>query len=260
MQKLKNKKRLTAAVIAFMLVFVMGAAFAISPGALQALGGIGIAHPNLHVIWIQSDPTPQTTPIASTSVAVHNRPGINWPAGTVTPGQPPITPTPGLNWNQRLYWAVGFIQAGTVRLEAMAENVGTLPAMVDRPMAPSIGGTAWFMNAMLPAGTPNPFSLVVTQPIIGPGTTGTPTAGNWPVRLEPGETVEVHFYLNWDGVVPGWTVIPPIGTFSWPAMPGDFGFDFFWTNVYPNFGHISEARGYGMAEMFTFSLPYTLAP
>jgi len=56
MQKLKNRKRLTALAIAFMLVFMTGAAFAFSPGALDVVGTVNIAAPDeLYVVWETAD-------------------------------------------------------------------------------------------------------------------------------------------------------------------------------------------------------------
>ena len=56
MQKLKNKKRLTTLVVVFMLVFVVGAAFAFDPGILDVRGTVNVAAPDeLYVVWDEAD-------------------------------------------------------------------------------------------------------------------------------------------------------------------------------------------------------------
>lgn len=56
MQKLKNRKRLTALALAFMLTFLVGAAFAFAPGTLDIVGNVRVANVDeLYVIWSDAD-------------------------------------------------------------------------------------------------------------------------------------------------------------------------------------------------------------
>ena len=56
MQKLRNKKRLTTLVVAFMLTFVVGSAFAFAPGILDITGTVNVATPEeLYVVWDEAD-------------------------------------------------------------------------------------------------------------------------------------------------------------------------------------------------------------
>jgi len=56
MQKLRNKKRLTALVVVFALVFMTGAAFAFAPGSLDIVGTVNITAPDeLYVVWETAD-------------------------------------------------------------------------------------------------------------------------------------------------------------------------------------------------------------
>jgi hypothetical protein len=52
MKKLKNKKRLTGIVVAFMLTFIVGSAFAFDPGMLDIVGSVNVAPPEeLYIVW-----------------------------------------------------------------------------------------------------------------------------------------------------------------------------------------------------------------
>jgi len=55
MQKFRRKKRLAGLAIAFMLTFVVGAAFAFAPGALDIVGTVNITTPENYVEWHSVD-------------------------------------------------------------------------------------------------------------------------------------------------------------------------------------------------------------
>jgi len=52
MRNLRNKKRLTSLAVVFALVFMTGAAFALSPGSLDIVGTVNITAPeDMYVVW-----------------------------------------------------------------------------------------------------------------------------------------------------------------------------------------------------------------
>jgi hypothetical protein len=51
MARYKNKKKLTTLTLLLLLTFLVGAAFAATPGALQVAGVIGVGDPQLRVRW-----------------------------------------------------------------------------------------------------------------------------------------------------------------------------------------------------------------
>jgi hypothetical protein len=126
MRNFKNKKKLTSLVIAFMLVFVMGSAFAFGPGQLGIAGFVGVA-PDLSVIWQDNPVTSGTSATVTTNVA-----------GRVN----------GIRDFQGINWAVGFANTGasaTATLTAVAYNDGAVAAHITglgfNP-APDFGVTA----------------------------------------------------------------------------------------------------------------------
>jgi len=105
MQKLRNKKRLTALVLAFMLVFTVGAAFAFAPGVLDIDGRMHMASD--YVVWYDvSDtaPSPLGIPVGATQSA------------DIT------TRLLDTRTDQRIVWRVYFSEAGTAMLTATAFN------------------------------------------------------------------------------------------------------------------------------------------
>ena len=260
MRNLRNRKRLTLAVIAFMLTFVVGAAFAWVPGALQFAGAIGVGDPELRVRWFEVSNavnTPVLTPnmIATTNVARI----VNWKSRT---GAAPVGAS-GLN--DRVEWAVGFRSAGTVTMVARAENYGSLPAQVLAPSA-----TVWDYN------NPLYFNMfTVTHTMIA--TTGVTPVGTWPVVLQPGETMDVQITLVWNGEAPigGFSNNPlpisPLGGNVPPALNWHFvpagspaGTPLWLPSVgipYPNaFNVLPSDIHYTWANNFFIDLIYTLWP
>lgn len=105
MQQLKNKKRLTALVLVFMLVFVVGAAFAFAPGVLDIDGRVHLASD--YVVWYDVSstmPTPMGYPFGATQSA------------DIT------TRLLDSRTDQRIVWRVYFSEAGTAMLTATAFN------------------------------------------------------------------------------------------------------------------------------------------
>jgi len=60
MENLRNKRRLTSAVVVFLLTFVVGAAFALSAGVLEVEGIVRVS-PDLIVIWADGNITAPAT-------------------------------------------------------------------------------------------------------------------------------------------------------------------------------------------------------
>jgi len=245
MQKLKRNKRLTLAVIAFMLTFVVGAAFATTPGALQAVGVIGVGDGDLHVRWVANSAVPTANP----TVAIQQ--GLVIAGANIgTPAGQPDQPTMGNhNAQHRAQWNIGFIDDGTVVLTVVAENVGSLPALVHAPgLAPApqalLGGLAWFEPGIL---FTDPFT--VTGPVITAHTAVVPPPGGntFPFPLEPTETVTVQFTVNWDGTG-SFAPSGGVGALDWPNILGGPG------TVFGTGGFLYD---FDWANSFVMSLPYT---
>lgn len=225
MRKLKNRKHLTIAAILLMLTFLVGAAFALTPGAIQAVGVIGASADVLRVEWTAA------TPVANTSVASVNQAaigtGLNMGLSASTPpyfNQPRMGPWTA---NHRLEWALGFIDDGTVTLNATATNTGTVDARVyapgSGPLTPpnpaggtfpitGAGGVTWNFD-----GTPSDF---VTVTVSNP-TGGTAGATAWPAVLAPGETVTLTITVVMDDFDDLLTLLglAPLG-FGWAVQGG----------------------------------------
>jgi len=192
MQKLKNKTRLTAAVMAFTLVFLVGAAFAATDGILQFAGGIGVGDPTLHVAWDDVN-TSAATPTNAVSTNVARI--VDFLA---IPGQPGGTVNPTFMVDHRIEWAVGFVGAGSVTLTATAENVGQLDAMVATPSA------IWWQDD-----DSDFFDMfTVTYTITDSSYAGSPAIPVFPYRLNADETMDISVTLVWDGT------FPPGGSFN----------------------------------------------
>ena len=251
MQKLKNKKRLTTAAIIFALTFLVGAAFAATPGALQTTGTVGLSDPNLHIIWASATPVANLT-VAEVNSAVRTA-ATAFGAGTNQPASNHLA-------NQRINWFIGFVDEGTVTLDAVIENVGSLPGIVYAPgFAPNPPFGAGNVGAIF-WGDPNPVysTDVLTVTTLAPqGGTGGSGAGwatspptTWPVRVLPGETINVritvelldHSIINsLSGAVQGFGLPPWMGGSS----------------VF-NAGEVLD--GYLWLNSFGFSFGYTVAP
>ncbi|MCL2216828.1 MAG: hypothetical protein FWB91_07380 [Defluviitaleaceae bacterium] len=251
----KKKRKLTMAVIAFMLTFIVGAAFAAQQGALQVGGGIGVGVPNLRVQWVSTD-LDTNTPVVGTATTNVAR-IVNFM------GRPGAAAMGEMGIDDRLEWAIGFTGAGTVTLNATAHNYGSLPAEVAAPTHFSWDDP--FSDYY------NMFTITYTMT----GTTGTATSGTWPVTLQPGETVDVRITVNWNGG------FPPGGYFPLEDPPLDNRGDEIglrttqstpplnWTtdNWLPGLGiglmpgdPVGTQPLYRWANSFFFNLVYTVAP
>jgi len=117
MKMLKNKKRLSGVVIAFLLTFLIGAAFAATPGVLTITGPVTLAPQNLYVQW--EDPislNPLFGGIATGNVTQ---------SSSVLPGTDAAGRT-----RQTIEWIVRFTGEGQASIIAGVENVGDLDAIV----------------------------------------------------------------------------------------------------------------------------------
>ena len=232
MKKLKNRRNLTAAAILLMLTFLAGAAFALTPGAIQAVGMIAASADILRVEWTEADPVPND------SVAFVNEAGITAGVNIGAAGSNPAWLNqprlgPWIDHDKRIEWLLGFIDNGIVVLEAEATNTGTVDARVYAPgsgplTAPNpaggtfpitgAGGVTWNFDSTLMSD----FATVTVSNPTGGTFTGPMT---WPVVLEPGETVELEIIVEMEdfedlltllGIAPlGWGVVA-----GWPALTG----------------------------------------
>lgn len=112
MQNLRNRKRLMGVTIAFLLTFVIGAAFAFPPGHIDIIGGIATGR--MCVIWEDATTTQSAAGVASTNVARITDHAINGD-------------------DHRIEWAIGFAEPGTVTLTANAINDGIVDVNLGTP-------------------------------------------------------------------------------------------------------------------------------
>ena len=75
MNNLKNKKRLTTAVVAFMMVFVVGAAFAFTDGGMLDITGTINLNPDFYVVWADTTIIDPDGVLSEESIAVVNERG-----------------------------------------------------------------------------------------------------------------------------------------------------------------------------------------
>ena len=104
---MKQKKRLTVIVLAFMMVFLVGAAFAATGGVLTIDGVVTVGEPELHVRWAASTVTTDDFGDSESGAVI----GAGVQAG-------------------RIIWTVHLAGDGVATLTARAENVGGLPAYI----------------------------------------------------------------------------------------------------------------------------------
>ena len=198
MTKLKTRKRLTALVIAFMLTFTAGAAFAFASGTLDIVGTISVAAPqDLYVIWSDVTGDPGATPAPSPSgivaaVAVGATQSFN------------IVDERGRT-DQRIEWTVNFYDdaGGAVSMIATATNNALLPALI------SDATVTWTRpdpnDALAPPITVNPsdFGLTLDVDVMGDfeGAILAPGAG-------AGSSADLVVMLEWDGTAPSDFTVP----------------------------------------------------
>ena len=113
MRKIKNKKRLTILAITFMLVFLIGSAFAITPGVLDIFGRIILAEQELYVVWCDTGPSLSGSPVGNITQTASVLP---WPIYGRT--------------RQRIAWNISFTGPGTASLTAQIHNIGLLDANI----------------------------------------------------------------------------------------------------------------------------------
>lgn len=223
MQNIRNKKRLTGLVLAFLLVFVVGSAFAFTPGFLDIIGRVNLQTEG-YVVWYSVANTQMDNPLAPIIPPGPPPPGpgtFGTPIGSLQFAQivNRTAPAPNLT-NQRIEWDMYFVTVGSVpglgaatehraRLTATARNLGSLTAEIDTasvtwqtpagaPLDPSDFGLtvvidqAMFSgaaNQLAPGGVSMPLQVDVlwdgTLPSgFGPGAIPTdPAQVNWPVAF-----------------------------------------------------------------------------
>jgi len=125
MQKLKGKKRLSILSIVFALVFMVGAAFALTPGTLDIMGTVNL-DAELYVVWYNVDPEP-IPPIAA--------------AAFITDGSSHHTILEDARGrtDQRIIWNVFFVEPEDgefmATLTATAMNNSTMDAVITQAVA-----------------------------------------------------------------------------------------------------------------------------
>jgi len=242
MKKLKNKARLTTAVIAFTLVFLVGAAFAATDGILQFAGGIGIGEPTLHVAW-DGTSTPTATPANAVTTNVARV--VDFFSLPGAPGSP-IPPT--FVDGHRIEWAIGFVDAGSVTLVGTAENIGQEDADILPP------NVAWWEDDDAEFST----DLFTVSSAVVDGSDSS-IALAFPYRLNVGETVDIAVTVVWNGDAPtgGFGAVPAIMPFSGSTLTNWTTDN--WLGNFPGDYSGGQLYGYDWANNFMISLVYVLA-
>jgi hypothetical protein len=127
MQKLRNKKRLTVIATIFLLTFVTGAAFALTAIPLDIAGTIGaiVVEPEFSVVWVENDiPDPEGGPILAPGLVTAG--GVHAPVNVAR-----VTNFGATNVDNRIEWAIGFNDDGSVTLTAHAHNNGEVDADIE---------------------------------------------------------------------------------------------------------------------------------
>lgn len=245
-------------VISFLLTFLVGAAFATIPGALQVAGGIGVGDPNLRVQWYEILGRETTTRpghlgrnpagYSPAVLAAHTTTDMARIVNFMP--MPGAAPQGERGIDDRLEWVIGFTGEGSVSLDARAHNYGSLAASLATPT-----NLFWY----------DPTSefhdmFTITYTILG--TTGTTTGGTWPVILQPEDTVDIRITVAWDGDFPA-------GGFNVPATPfvtpedtpqNNWNIDYWLIDLIGGVGEGTNAARYDWANNFFFNLVYTVAP
>jgi hypothetical protein len=188
MRKFKNKKKLTTVAVAFLLTFVVGAAFAFTPGMLDIEGAVNIFIPEGYVIWKSADVGTDSGPGKGTSHYAEQTANI-------------VARPLGLN-NQRIEWTVIFYGIDPDEKFAIAELTATAineSTVFDAEITD-------VRVTLDPTDAAN-FGLTLSESPFSAGELGVGDI----ITMNNG-TAEASFELMWDGTVPaGFTV---------PATPG----------------------------------------
>jgi len=134
MNNLKNKKRLSVLAISFLLVFVIGAAFAFTPGILDIEGTVSFEYN--YVIWESATTTASAPGI---SVGPTMLPA-DTPGGARAIAAPTIVDERGRT-DQRIEWDMHFAEPGYATLTAYVENEAAVAALLTNVVITSTLGT-----------------------------------------------------------------------------------------------------------------------
>ena len=176
MQKLKRRKRVTALITAFMLTFLIGAAFASTNGMLDIVGNVRISQMDLMVEWTNVTEAPRPALITDGDV-VHS---ANIDTVFLRDGRS----------SQRINWTITFTGEGEATIFAMAENTGAVPAVIQNMTYSwsGIDANAWGIAID---------DWASTMTFEGP--------------IAPGETRDLTLEAWWQGNVPAGFTFPPSG-------------------------------------------------
>jgi len=211
MQNMRNRKRLSTLVVAFLLVFVVGSAFAFPQGWLDIRSDIHL-QTGLYVVWHATEGTVQDNaafPLLPPPPPPPS-PGITpfgVPIGSVQIPQIVNRAAPGPNvTNQRIEWDIYFVPVGSVaglgaatfhraRLTAQARNDGALTAQINDAVV------TWYDAAGAPITAAAATAMGLTWTINQADFTG-PTN-----QLPPGGGLtsisdDVIITVDWDGTMP----------------------------------------------------------
>ena len=116
MQKLKRRNRIATLITAFMLTFLIGAAFASTSGMLDIVGSVRISQMDLMVEWTTAT---AIAPLMTTDGDVVHSAAIDAAFDRGDGRQ-----------NQRINWTISFTGEGHATLTAIATNTGEVNAII----------------------------------------------------------------------------------------------------------------------------------
>lgn len=185
MQKIRNKKRLTALALVFMLTFLVGSAFAFAPGIIDIRANIRVMNVDeLYVVWDDADIGVPIIPLGGAvgdSIINHQAAIVNYRGRT----------------DQRIVWTIWFdaeewddlTGADAAILTATARNNATVAADITAIAPFWSHATLTNAQAATLAG-----DLGLSYTIVFDGLTGTLAAG-----ATSGSLVVM---VEWDGTIP----------------------------------------------------------
>ena len=178
MSNLRNKKRLTALVLAFLMVFVVGAAFALTPGALTVAGTISLDPPDVRLIWELDDTASDYVNTSGTVDYVIN-----------------VNEVDAASTDSAIIWNVSFMQPGTATLNLAVTNQS--PTTIARIESVDITPLGGLLDGSGPGNWADGFTLG------GTATTGV-AAGLAPTALVAADTTRSAgtVTVTWDGTFP----------------------------------------------------------
>ena len=181
MQNLKNKKKITSLMLTFLLVFVVGTAFAFTSGTLDIEGRVHVS--GGYVKWLEVEPGPGHTFIPATSASQ----GV-----TMTTA---FADARGRT-DQTIVWNMYFTRSGTAEIVATAINDSSQAATI------TYVNTVWNMEQGMTLASFGLSEDIIDAAFVGVSIPAGGTSG--PLMVE----------VEWNGTIPAGFVIPAGETYA----------------------------------------------